>query len=119
MFRKGIKFSIQRVYFQQSYFESRHYGKRFNSIEKFKSLTFQLRAIYFHTFAVDMSVGRHHRCHIQIFLPGIQNIYYVPTNKQVVGILCFHDNILPSLTLLIYLQWHEEILEYSLLFQIR
>ena len=55
MLRKGIKFSIQRVYFPQSYFESRH-GKRFNSIGKFKSLTFQLRAIYFHTFAVDMSV---------------------------------------------------------------
>ena len=56
MLRKGIKFSIQRVYFPQSYFESRHYGKRFNSIGKFRSLTFQLRAIYFHTFAVDMSV---------------------------------------------------------------
>ena len=56
MLRKGIKFSIQRVYFPQSYFESRHYGKRFNSIGKFKSLTFQLRAIYFHTFDVDMSV---------------------------------------------------------------
>ena len=56
MLRKGIKFSIQRVYFPQSYFESRHYGKRFNSIGKFKSLTFQLRAIYFQTFAVDMSV---------------------------------------------------------------
>ena len=56
MLRKGIKFSIQRLYFPQSYFESRHYGKRFNSIGKFKSLTFQLRAIYFHTFAVDMSV---------------------------------------------------------------
>ena len=56
MLRKGIKFSIQRVYFPQSYFESRHYGKRFNSIGKFKSLTFQLRPIYFHTFAVDVSV---------------------------------------------------------------
>ena len=56
MLRKGIKFSIQRVHFPQSYFESRHYCKRFNSIGKFKSLTFQLRAIYFHTFAVDMSV---------------------------------------------------------------
>ena len=56
MLRKGIKFSIQRVYFPQRYFESRHYGKRFNSIEKFKSLTFQLHAIYFHTFAVDKSV---------------------------------------------------------------
>ena len=56
MLRKGIKFSIQRVYFPQRYFESKHYGKRFNSIGKFKSLTFQLRAIYFHTFAVDMSV---------------------------------------------------------------
>ena len=56
MLRKGIKFSIQRAHFPQSYFESRHYGKRFNSIGKFKSLTFQLRAIYFHTFAVDMSV---------------------------------------------------------------
>ena len=28
MLRKGIKFSIQRVYFPQSYFESRRYGKR-------------------------------------------------------------------------------------------
>ena len=56
MLRKGTKCSIQRVYFPQSYFESRHYGKRFNSIGKFKSLTFQLRAIYFHTFAVDISV---------------------------------------------------------------
>ena len=45
MLRQGIKFSIQRVYFPPSYFESRHYGKRFNSIGKFKSLTFQLRAI--------------------------------------------------------------------------
>ena len=58
MLRKGIKFSIQRVYFPQSYFESRHYGKRFNSIGKFKSLTFQLRAIYVHTFTVDMSVHK-------------------------------------------------------------
>ena len=56
MLRKGIQFSIQRVYFPQSYFEIRHYGKRFNSIGKFKSLTFQLGAIYFHTFAVEMSV---------------------------------------------------------------
>ena len=56
MLRKGIKVSIQRVYFSQSYFECRHYGKRFNSIEKFKSLTFQLRAIYFHTFADDITV---------------------------------------------------------------
>ena len=56
MLRKGIKFSIQRVYFPQSYFENRHYDKRFNRIEEFKSLTFQLRTIYFHTFAVDMSV---------------------------------------------------------------
>ena len=54
--RKGIKFSIQRVYFPQSYFESRHYGKCFNSIGKFKSLTFQLHTIYFQTFMVDMSV---------------------------------------------------------------
>ena len=43
MLRKGIKFSLQRVYFPQIYFESRHYGKRFTSIGKFKSLTFQLR----------------------------------------------------------------------------
>ena len=62
MLRKGIKFSIQRVYFPQSYFESRHYGKRFNSIAKFKSLTFQLRAIYFHTFAVDLSVVDRQTC---------------------------------------------------------
>ena len=45
MLGKGIKFSIQRVYFPQSYFESRYYGKRFKCIEKFKSLTFQLPAI--------------------------------------------------------------------------
>ena len=64
MLRKGIKFSIQRVYFPQNYFESRHYGKRFNSIGKFTSLSFQLRAIYFHTFAVDMSVYRRARCRI-------------------------------------------------------
>ena len=57
MLRKGIKFSMQRVYYPQSYFECRYHGKRFNSIEKFKSLTFQLRAIYFHTFADDMTVG--------------------------------------------------------------
>ena len=57
MLRKGIKFSIQRVYFPKVILKvDRHYGKRFNSIGKFKSLTFQLRAIYFHTFAVDMSV---------------------------------------------------------------
>ena len=57
MLRKGIKFSIlQRVYFPQSNFECGHYGKCFNSIEKFKSLTFQLRAIYFHTFTDDMTV---------------------------------------------------------------
>ena len=56
MLRKGIKVSIQRMYFPQSYFECRHYSKRFNTIEKFKSLTFQLRAIYFHTFADDVTV---------------------------------------------------------------
>ena len=56
MLRKGIKVSIQRAYFPKSYFKCRHYGKRFNSIEKFKSLTFQLRAIYFHIFADDMTV---------------------------------------------------------------
>ena len=71
MLRKGIKFSIQRVYFPQSYFESRYYGKRFNSIEKFKSLTFQLRAIYFHTYAVDMSVYR-------IVRTGKHAYYYMP-----------------------------------------
>ena len=69
MLRKGIKFSIQRVYFPQSYFESRHYGKRFNSIGKFKSLSFQLRAIYFHTFAVDMSVHATFRtCYFTLML---------------------------------------------------
>ena len=56
MLRKGIKACIQRVYFPQSYFEYTHDGKRFNSIEKFKSLTFQLRAIYFHTFADEITV---------------------------------------------------------------
>ena len=68
MLRKGIKFSIQWVYFPQSYFESRHYGKRFNSIGKFKSLTFQLRAIYFHTFAVDMSVYIYIYIYIVIYI---------------------------------------------------
>ena len=66
MLRKEIKFSIQRVYFPESYFESRHYGKCFNSIEKFKSLTFQLRAIYFHTFAVDVSVYKRLKCAIAV-----------------------------------------------------
>ena len=71
MLRKGIKFFIQRVYFPQSYFESRHYGKRFNSIEKFKSLTFQLRTIYFHTFAVNMSVYvQHTHCDCVFTLAG-------------------------------------------------
>ena len=65
---------MQRVYFPQSYFECRHYGKRFNSIEKFKSLTFQLRVIYFHTFADDMTVylittGKTHSYHFQKLLP--------------------------------------------------
>ena len=71
MLRKGIKFSIQRVYCPQIYFESRHYGKRFNSIGKFKSLTFQLRAIYFHTFAVDMSVVVYLHMQSSIFLQGL------------------------------------------------
>ena len=74
MLRKGIKFSIQRVYCPQSYFESRHYGKRFNSIGKFKSLTFQLRAIYFHTFAVDMSVHIGSQLYLGIILHYIQNV---------------------------------------------
>ena len=55
MLGKGIKFYAKGV-FSTKYFECRHYGKRFNSTEKFKSLTFQLRAIYFHTFADDMTV---------------------------------------------------------------
>ena len=42
MLRKGIKFSIQRVYFPQSYFESKHYGKRFNSIGKLKSFNISI-----------------------------------------------------------------------------
>ena len=83
MLRKGIKFSIQRVYFPQSYFESRHYGKRFNSIGKFKSLAFQLRAIYFHTFAVDISVYRPGKCFFSLlgFEFGVMwKIFsYIPT----------------------------------------
>ena len=79
MLRKGIKFSIQRVYFPQSYFESRHYGKRFNSIGKFKSLTFQLREIYFHTFAVDMSVYHIHlkQNALSVTLKNQQNVMNV------------------------------------------
>ena len=69
--KKGIKFSIQRVYFPQSYFESKHYGKRFNSIEKFKSLTFELRVIYFHTFAVNMSVVSMIFYRNSIFFPSV------------------------------------------------
>ena len=72
MLRKGIKFSIQRMYFPQSYFESRHYGKLFNSIGKFKSLTFQLRAIYFHTFAVDMSVHCTYSVYCINIIPNIR-----------------------------------------------
>ena len=76
--RKGIKFSIQRVYFPQSYYESRHYGKRFNSIGKFKSLTFQLRAIYFHTFAVDMSVQcTIHIVHCMMHIIKLRTLYSV------------------------------------------
>ena len=82
MLRKGIKFSIQRVYFPQSYFESRHYGKRFNSIGKFKSLTFQLRAIYFHTFAVDMSVQ--------------YNAYYIANLDSLSYVCTFTSNSYPS-----------------------
>ena len=74
MSRKGIKFSIQRVYFPQSYFESRHYGKRFNSIGKFKSLTFQLRAIWFHTFAVDLTVVRESTVHYT--LNSVHSLFY-------------------------------------------
>ena len=79
MLRKGIKFSIQWVYFPQSYFESRHYGKRFNSIGKFKSLTFQLRAIYFHTFAVDMSVNH---CTVHFLNHTATNLSWYNTNAQ-------------------------------------
>ena len=79
MLRKGIKFSIQRVYFPQSYFESRHYGKRFNSIGKFKSLTFQLRAIYFHTLAVDMSVFKYKR--IKQVVLELTSLFSRPENK--------------------------------------
>ena len=56
MLRKGIKFSMQKVYFRKVIFNVDPYSKRFKCIEKFKSLTFQLRAIWFHTFAVDMTV---------------------------------------------------------------
>ena len=77
MLRKGIKFSIQRVYFPQSYFESRHYGKRFNSIGKFKSLTFQLRAIYLHTFVVDMFV--YCVCIYQRYFTLPKHRYFSPT----------------------------------------
>ena len=55
MLRKGIKFSMQRIYFPQSHLKFRH-SKRFKCIKKFKSLTFQLRAICFHTFADDLTV---------------------------------------------------------------
>ena len=56
MLRKGIKFSMQKVYFPQSSFKCRPHSKRFKCIEKFKSLTFQLRLIWFHTFMVNMTV---------------------------------------------------------------
>ena len=57
MLRKGIKFSIQRVYFPKVILKVDTMVNVLNKcIKKFKSLTFQLRAIYFHTFAVDMSV---------------------------------------------------------------
>ena len=56
MLRKGIKFSMPRVYFPQSYFKCRPHSKCFKCIVTFKSLTFQLRAIWFHTFTDDMTV---------------------------------------------------------------
>ena len=45
MLRKGIEFSMQKVYFPQVYFKCRPHSKRFKCIEKFKSLIFQLRAV--------------------------------------------------------------------------
>ena len=47
---------MQRVHFPQSYFKCSPHSKRFNCIEKFKSLTFQLRVTWFHTFADDTTV---------------------------------------------------------------
>ena len=54
MLRKGIKFSMQKVYFRKVIFNVDPIVNVLNA--KFKSLTFQLRAIWFHTFAVDMTV---------------------------------------------------------------
>ena len=60
MLKKGIKFSMQKVYFRKVIFNVDPIVNVLNKcIEKFKSLTFQLRAIYFHTFAVDMTVHDH------------------------------------------------------------
>ena len=65
--RKGIKFSMQKVYFRKVIF---NVDPSFKCIEKFKSLTFQLRAIWFHTFTVDATVSTllvHEDIHTKIF----------------------------------------------------
>ena len=56
MLRKGIKFSMQKVYFRKVIFNVDPIVNVLNALKKFKSLTFQLRAIWFHTFAIDMTV---------------------------------------------------------------
>ena len=99
MLGKGIKFSIQWVYFPQSYFESKHYGKRFSSIGKFKSLTFQLRAIYFYTFAVEMSVQEYMYSNLlHINLDKCCFVYFPPTLKHLKG-----TGVCPSNTLIFFI----------------
>ena len=105
MLRKGIKFFIQRVYFPQSYFESRHYGKRFNSIAKFKSLAFQLRAIYFHTFAVDISVySKFNAKEAQLVIIFLKHFMLLITVIDDFGVVLYEGRYYSFLYLL-YLYW--------------
>ena len=58
------------------------HSKRFKYIEKFKSLTFQLRAIWFHTFAIDMTVYRHGAgtFNLELINENFTNIIYLDKN---------------------------------------
>ena len=64
----GIEFSMQGVCFTQSYLECGPHGGRFECIEEFKSLTFQLRAMWFHTFADKMTVYVYMNTRVYIYI---------------------------------------------------
>ena len=97
MLRKEIKFSMQRAHFQQSYFKFRPHSKRFKCIEKVKSLTFQLRAIWSHTFADDITVVM-----LIVVIVGPLTILQRRT------ILRLHTNANPNYNASIYVTTHNQ-----------